>query len=336
VIGKITIGKSFKGCLLYCLNDKRQELKNEPVMKERAEMIMFNQCYGSQQELIRQFNEVRQLNPKLSKPVLHITLSLAPGEQLPKDKLIEMCQECARDMGFENNQYVAIRHKDTKHQHLHIVANRIGFDKRTVSDSKNYQRIATYCRKMELKYHLKQILNPRQFLSKDQRLFPRQDARKERFKKDIQQTLKQVRNYGEFEQKMRSLGYQVLKGRGISFFDNRKVKIKGSEVGFSLMKIEKIFTLKHEIEAAQQVERNRQEIHLQQKKESLTKPYTETQRLILKSSLIKEERQSPAIELQKQLNDLIYQILKPEHIHDQSAREWLKKQRQKKRLGHHL
>lgn len=332
MIGKITIGKSFRGCLLYCLNDKRQEEKNEPVMKERAEIIMFNQCYGNQQELIRQFDEVRQLNPRLSKPVLHITLSLAPGEQLSKDKLMEMCQNCAIDMEFEKNQYVAIHHRDTKHRHVHIVANRIGFDKRTVSDSKNYQRIATYCRKMEVKYQLKQVLSPRQFLSKDQRLIPRIDARKERFKKDIQQTLKQAKNYGEFEQKMRFLGYRILKGRGISFIDDKQVKIKGSEIGFSLMKMEKIFALKYEIEAAQKDEKNRTEIHSPQQRESLTKSYTITQRSMLKSNLIKEHEQSPAIELQKQLNDLLYQIMKPENIPDRLGPEWLKKHKEKKQL----
>lgn len=101
MIGKITIGNSFKGCLLYCLNE---DPKQEQVIKGRAEVLLFNQCYGNQKELIQQFNEVRQLNSKLSKPVLHITLSLAPGEQLPKDKLMQLCQDCAKDMGFENNQ----------------------------------------------------------------------------------------------------------------------------------------------------------------------------------------------------------------------------------------
>ena len=159
MIGKITIGKSFKGCLLYCLNDKQPKHSQEEIMKDRAEILLFNQCYGNQKELIQQFNEVRQLNSKLSKPVLHITLSLVPGEQLLKEKLIEMCSDCAKDMGFENNQYVAIHHKDTNHQHLHIVANRIGFDKRTVSDSNNFQKIAAYCRKMELKFNLTPVLS---------------------------------------------------------------------------------------------------------------------------------------------------------------------------------
>jgi hypothetical protein len=62
---------------------------------------------------------------------LHVTLSLALEDRLSKDKLMEMCEQCAREMGFEKNQYIAAKHKDTGHLHLHIVANRIGFDGRT-------------------------------------------------------------------------------------------------------------------------------------------------------------------------------------------------------------
>ncbi|MEI9954789.1 MAG: relaxase/mobilization nuclease domain-containing protein [Ferruginibacter sp.] len=179
MIGKITIGKSFRGCLLYCLNDKQPKQAEEQVMKDRAEILCFNQCFGNQKELIQQFNEVRQLNSKVSKPVLHITLSLVPGEHLSKEKLMEICGDCAKDMGFENNQYVAIHHKDTNHQHLHIVANRIGFDKLTVSDSNNFQKIAAFCRKTEIKFGLTQVLSPRKFLPKEQQHIPRLDARKE-------------------------------------------------------------------------------------------------------------------------------------------------------------
>ncbi len=198
MIGKITIGKSFKGCLSYCLNDKVQSQKQAQVMKDRAEILLFNQCYGNPKELIQQFNEVRQLNSRLSKPVLHITLSLAPGEKLAKDKLMELCRDCAIDMGFENNQYIANHHKDTSHQHLHIVTNRIGFDKRTVSDSNNFQKIAGYCRKMELKFNLTPVLSPRKFLPKEERQIPRQDTRKEQLKNNIQKTLQQVDNYQQF------------------------------------------------------------------------------------------------------------------------------------------
>ena len=68
MIGKIVTGKSFRGCLQYCLHDKiADEKKNELVMKDRAEVILYNQCFGNAKELIQQFNEVRQLNPRLIK-----------------------------------------------------------------------------------------------------------------------------------------------------------------------------------------------------------------------------------------------------------------------------
>lgn len=330
MIGKITIGKSFKGCLLYCLNDKLQDPKKEQVMKDRVEILLFNQCYGNQKELIQQFNEVRQLNPKLSKPVLHITLSLVPGEELPKNKLIEMCQDCATDIGFENNQYVAIHHKDTSHQHLHIVANRIGFDKRTVSDSNNFKKIAAYCRKMELKFNLTQVLSPRRFLPKDQQQIPRQDERKEKLKNVIQKTLQQVSNYQQFEQVMKVLGYQVLKARGISFIDDKKVKIKGSEVGFSLMKIEKILAVKQNSSNINKHE-NFQQVESQ--KEGMNAGKVSS--LLPQKVILKKQSQSPVIDLQKKVTDLIFPLIEPEKIADHLSPELLKKRRKKKRQRPH-
>lgn len=270
--------------------------------------------------MIQQFNEVRQLNSKLSKPVLHITLSLVPGEQLLKEKLIEMCQDCAKDLRFENYQYVAIHHKDTSHQHLHIVVNRIGFDKRTVSDSNNFQKIAAYCRKMELKFNLTPVLSPRQFLPKEQRQIPRQDARKEQLKNNIQKTLQQASNYQQFEQAMEALGYEILKGRGISFIDDKKVKIKSSEVGFSLMKSEKILALKQKTESKEIAKTIREEGLPQGQNTDTCKQFPEPQKIPFK-----KQYPVPQIELKKQLSELINNLTKPENIPEQFIPGLLKK-----------
>jgi len=63
MIGKITVGKSFGGCIAYCLNDKIKE-QNQEVVKDRAEVLLYNKCFGNEQELVQQFNDVRLLNPK--------------------------------------------------------------------------------------------------------------------------------------------------------------------------------------------------------------------------------------------------------------------------------
>jgi hypothetical protein len=168
---------------------------------------------------------------------------IAPGEQLARHKLIEICEACAMDLGFSTNQFVAIHHKDTRHQHLHIVVNRIGFDAKTLSDSNNYKKIAAYCRRMENVFDLKKVLSPKKYLSKGMRDIPRLDERKEQLKAHIKQCVLSAKNYNEFEQRMKSAGFELIKSRGIAFRDAQKVYTKGSDVGFSLSKIEKLLTL---------------------------------------------------------------------------------------------
>lgn len=321
MIGKIMIGKSFRGCLLYCLNDKLEQQNLNT--KNRAEVLFFNQCFGNQKELIRQFNEVRKLNAKVSKPVMHITLSLPPGEQLSKNKLMEICEHCAHDMGFGNNQYVAIQHNDTDHQHVHIVANRIGFDQCTVGDSNNYKKIANFCRKMELSYQLKKVNNPARFLSKEQRMIPRNDSRKERLRKRIQYSLQRARNYAEFQKQMIAFRYQVVKGRGISFIDDKHVKIKGSEVGFSLAKIERVLAFK-------------QELSTQQKLRS-PKTFNSDENVMFPQGGESKGEKLSLSQLQKQIADLIYHVAKPEeHLGNQIDAELVREQTKKKRRGRHL
>ena len=247
MIGKIMLGKFFKGCIQYVLEDKVKTKTQEVQFKGRAEVLVCNFCSGSKRDLVEQFNEVRSLNSKLGKPVMHITLSLSPEDRLERSKLMEIIQDLAREMNFEKNQYLAVSHIDTGQQHIHVVVNRIGLDGKTLSDHNNYQKIAAFCRKMELKYDLKRVLSPRKFLSKEQRLIPRHDQRKETLKKHIEEVLRFSKTIESFQDQMKALGYQVIKGRGISFIDEKGVKIKGSEVGYPLLRIEQQFEKKQEL-----------------------------------------------------------------------------------------
>lgn len=231
MIGKIIIGKSFRGCISYCLD------------KDQAEVLQQHLCFGEKKEIIQQFNEVRQLNERVSKPVMHITLSLVPGERLSGKQQHQLLDAAANDLGYANNQWIAIAHHDTSHQHFHIVVNRIGFDGKTLSDSNNYKRIANFCRRMEKELGLQEVQSPKRFLSAAERNTPRFDQRKEKLWHIIIQALKKARDYPDFEKRVKAAGYEVVRARGIRFIDDRKVKIKGSEVGFALQKIEKLLSM---------------------------------------------------------------------------------------------
>jgi len=246
MIGKVIIGKWFRGCITYCLSDKKlvKESQADGAKTRPSEVLLFNQCGGGTKELWRQFEEVRRLNPRQSKPVLHITLSLAPGERLQRENLLYLVEACAKRMGFEKNQFVAVEHLDTGHQHLHIVANRVGYDGRVVSDANSYKRIADFCRKMEREMGLQPVLSPKRFLPKQLRDLPRSDARKKALKEKLQTTLLLAKDYSSFERAMHSFGYRVERGRGIAFIDQKGVRTKGSEVGYPLARIERILSQK--------------------------------------------------------------------------------------------
>jgi hypothetical protein len=241
--------------------------------------------------LIGQFNDARNLNPNLSRPVLHITLSFAPGERVSRPQLYDMIYECEEAMGFEKNLYVAIEHDDTVHQHIHIVVNRVGLNGKTLPDSHNYRKIAEYCRKMELKHGLQKVLSPRKFLSRDQKQIPRYDCRKENLRREIVFSLATAHSYREFENAIKNKGYDIIKARGISFLDPKKVKVKGSEVGYSLQKIEKLLALHPKIRAG--FIKHNEEKHYKEQAGHLKEPSDQhsTNQANLKSGLREEKKQ---------------------------------------------
>jgi Relaxase/Mobilisation nuclease domain len=313
MIGYVSKGGSFLGCISYCLEDKneltetmKQQLGHMDNLqhKDRAEVLEYNKCFGNKDELAEQFQDVAKLSRRVEKPVLHLSLRLAPGEKLTRNRLIEIGREAAKEFGVSDHQYICVLHKDTKEQHIHIAANRVGFDGKVASDSNSYKRMAALCRRLEKEYHLKEVLSPRAFLSPQERLLPRHDIRKERLREDIQRTLNEVSHYSEFEQKMKAMGYKVIKGRGICFIDDKKVKIKGSEVGFSLMKIEQILALKQELGL-------RQKENLQRQQPEGTKPHTSSHRVSMDPFPGPEGKPMPVIRTEKQITSLLSKLLEP-------------------------
>jgi len=256
MIGYVGTGASFYECIRYCLEDKkglseddkqRLSVRENVQHKDRAEVLFYNQCYGNKYELAKELRDVARLSRRVEKPVFHFALRLAPGEILDKDKWMEVGAACAREFGVAGNQYICILHKDTREQHIHVVANRVGFDGKVASDSNSYKKMAALCRRLEKQFQLKEVLSPGAFLPHHERVKKRSDTRKIKLATNIQQTLGKANSWEEFAAIMKGLGYELIKRRGITFIDEKKVKIKGSGVGFPLSRIERFFELKNQV-----------------------------------------------------------------------------------------
>jgi hypothetical protein len=279
MVGKILTGKSFQGVLQYLFEGRKQDSKSEQelaMQNKKAEVLAYNQCFGNKKQLIREFIEASKLNPKVSRPVFHCSISFAfsdAGKLKLQDK-IDMAEKLAQEFKFQNNQYVVIAHNDTDHTHLHIVANRIGYDSKTASDSNSYKRMAEYCRKMEMEYKLEKVLSPNRFLAPEQRVKQSQrvDNRKEALKLHLSKAIKQCKSVNQIKQYMEKNGYEVKLERGIAFVDQQQVYFKGSQVGFSLQAIQNKLVHEQALRQQQILEQHRrkekeQQQELEQKRE---------------------------------------------------------------------
>lgn len=166
----------------------------------------------------------------------------------------------AEEFGFDQNQFVVITHSDTLHEHIHIVANRVGYDGKTASDSNSYKRMAQFCRKMQKRYNLTPVLSPNRFLQASERVAKtkRVDNRKESLKEALVWAIGKSRTIEGVKTRMEKRGYQVELGRGIAFTDKKQVRFKGSEVRFSLATIKAQLTRQHRI-AEQQKQQDKAE-----------------------------------------------------------------------------
>lgn len=137
------IGTNFRGCVDYVMD------------KPGAELLFYNGVRGDEKRLIAQdFNMVASLRPSLKKAVWHFPISFAYSDNPDNKMMMAICKDFLSAIGLASHQFIIVRHHDTKHEHLHIVANRIGFDGNVVSDSFSKGRCAKISDTLEVKYNL--------------------------------------------------------------------------------------------------------------------------------------------------------------------------------------
>ncbi|WP_348773465.1 relaxase/mobilization nuclease domain-containing protein [Geobacter sulfurreducens] len=158
MIGNQTKGRGFRGVLDYILTPGKGIL------------LGGNMDGKTPRELAKEFAESRSLNPDLQRPVYHVSLSLSPGEHVDDFTWNEIADRYIQRIGFGSSQYVVARHTDREnHEHIHIVASRIGLDGKTVSDSNDYYRSEQVIRAIEKEFGLERVLSSHERDIEDQK-----------------------------------------------------------------------------------------------------------------------------------------------------------------------
>jgi len=150
MIGKQIKGTGFRGCLNYVLG------------KKDAALIGGTMCGQTPEELAAEFAIARQLRPNLKVAVFHATLSVDSTEKLEDSeendqRWLAIAANYMKAMEFNNNQYAVVKHSDTEHDHIHIVASRICLDGGVVDDSWDYYKSQEVIRQLERDYNLEAV-----------------------------------------------------------------------------------------------------------------------------------------------------------------------------------
>jgi len=119
-------------------------------------------CGQTPEELAAEFAIARQLRPNLKVAVFHATLSVDSTEKLEDSeendqRWLAIAANYMKAMEFDNNQYAVVKHSDTEHDHIHIVASRICLDGGVVDDSWDYYKSQETIRQLERNYNLETV-----------------------------------------------------------------------------------------------------------------------------------------------------------------------------------
>jgi hypothetical protein len=227
-------GTGFRGTLDYLLG------------KDEAAIIGGNMLGENPKELSNEFSVSRALRPKLTRAVYHASLSLPHDEHLPTSKWKEAADKYVQKMGFEGSQYVVVKHNDTKHEHVHIVASRVRLDGSVVSDSQDYKRSEKVVRGLEKHFGLTPTLSSHEVEKKALTKGELHKVLRER-KPSIKMQLQQIidgatedrPNADIFAKRLHENGVKIIPNQsktghisGISFEINGE-KMKGSDLGRS-------------------------------------------------------------------------------------------------------
>jgi hypothetical protein len=167
VIGSISSGGGFGGLLGYLLAPAKD-----------PEIIGGNVLGFKVAAIAREFHRTARKNPRVLKPVRHISISFAEEDgEINETTKEEIAHEIMVEMGYllradelpsgkENNaQYLVVNHgrqdpdhdRSHHHDHFHIIANAVNLSGKWVSNSFDYQRLEKVLRKLEEKHGLRQI-----------------------------------------------------------------------------------------------------------------------------------------------------------------------------------
>ena len=232
MIAQISSGEGFGGLVSYA---------NDILKKDAVIVASDGVSLTSNATITASFKAQAKARPSLHKFVGHISLSFSPDDKDKLDdlKIAEITREYMRRMGIVNTQFVAFRHHDQPHPHVHIVYNRVDNDGKAITGDSNFLKSAAITKALTREYGLT--------FGKDKSKVRRErlknkDAVKYRLYDEITAALEDSLSWQELRKALLAKGitFDLIKNadgsiRGVTFTDTRhNITYAGSKIDRSL------------------------------------------------------------------------------------------------------
>lgn len=282
----------------------------------------------------RDFETQRTLRPEKQKACFHAVLSFAPGENIPDERMREIAGAYLQRLGFVNTQYIIVRHNDREHQHMHLIANKVGRDGGVISDRFIALRGKQIAQELTKAYGLEEARR-KQLSRTNLEELNRKEAVKYAIYKCLVREIPESRAMVDLVGRLAKYGIEVRLKRkgnteevqGISFRKDG-LSFKGSEIdrNFSYAKLQKVL--------AQQVKEQRLgerkgETWMRSKPEKALPSWSEIRKDIFLSPEAFREKEHQ--ELDRKMERIIELILAPEEQSKALNQELLREAKRKKK-----
>ncbi len=235
MIAKLVKGGGFRGVLGYLLEGPKG------ARREHSRVITTNMASDTPRQLSQEFGVLRRLRPTLGKAVCHASISLAPDDRsLTDEEFSFIAKKFLAGMGFDDCPFIAVRHEDTTHQHIHVLVSRITTAGEVVSDKNDFTRAEKIMRELEQVHMLRAPTN-----------FPQQgkathdavtkpltgvNKMKNEIKNAVEEAVRDSEDFRQFIDGCKKRGVQPtvhMSGNRVCGFAFRKgtLRVKGSELG---------------------------------------------------------------------------------------------------------
>lgn len=150
MIGKISSGSSFGGCMSYITREKQDKLPKDKQVwcVLGSDGVRLDIGEGNWRKSVVQDMERPMLSrSEIKEPCGHISLGFSPkdSDRLTDDYMLKIAEEYMEKMGITDTPYIIVRHTDKPHPHCHIMFSRVDYDGRIIKSATNRYRNKAVC-----------------------------------------------------------------------------------------------------------------------------------------------------------------------------------------------